>query len=239
MIDDPRQTWAATAARGTTLALIAWIGSAVLFNFLAFFLDELVGDDLDLYVLSLKLSGLVPLLFGILEVIGIWKGTSALPREEPRWIHRLRPAIRTLWVTSYLIRLVQFAFRFILESGPPAALGILGMGTWSVFVLLSLFYIHYLFGYLREATNRLHTRVLLVLYPLYVAYQIFFIPRWVARARDEPNPCDTMICDFVHIILPVVPSILISILLLGLVFRLGRALRRYADRERAISKDGQ
>ncbi|MHC4776885.1 MAG: hypothetical protein ACYTBR_16715 [Planctomycetota bacterium] len=226
MIDSPRDTWAATAARGTTLALIAWIGSAALFNFLAFFLDELVGDDLDLFVLSLKLINLIPLLFGILEVIGIWKGTSELPCQEPRWIPRLRMTVRTLWVTSYLFYLAGFAARFLLESGQSAVFGRLGTGTWSVFVFLSLFYIHYLFGYLREGTNRIHTRILLVLYPPFVAYQIFVFPRLMLRTGDERSPCDTMICDFVQIILPALPGILINVLLLGLVWRLGRALRR-------------
>jgi hypothetical protein len=228
MIDNPRKTWAETAARGTTLSLIAWIGSALLFNLLAFFLDELVGDDLDRLALSLKLIGLIPLLFGILEVIGIWMGTSELPCEEPRWIHRLRLAVRTLWVTSYLIYLALFSSRFILESGQPVALRILGTGTWSIFVFSSLLYVLYLFQYLREETNRLHTRILLVLYPLYVAYQIFLYPRLMVSAVYEPTPDDTMLGDFAQIILPVLPYILVNVLLLGLVWRLGRALRQYA-----------
>ncbi|MHC4422754.1 MAG: hypothetical protein ACYS1E_19495 [Planctomycetota bacterium] len=204
MIDSPRDSWAATAARGTTLALIAWIGSAVLLNLLPFFLDKLPRDDLGLFVLSLRLLGLIPLLFGI----------------------RLRMTVRTLWVTSYLFYLAGFAARFLLESGQSAVFGRLGTGTWSVFVFLSLFYIHYLFGYLREGTNRIHTRILLVLYPPFVAYQIFVFPRLMLRTGDERSPCDTMICDFVQIILPALPGILINVLLLGLVWRLGRALRR-------------
>jgi hypothetical protein len=171
-------------------------------------------------------------------VIGIWKGTSALPWEEPRWIYRLRLALRTLWVTSYLIHLVRFTFRFLLESGQPAAFGILGIGTWSVFVFLSLYYIHYLFRSLCEETSRIHTRILLVAYPLYVAYQIFLYPRLMARAVDEPSPCDTILCYFAHIMLPALPSILVNVLLLGLVWKLGRALRRYAYRERRISENG-
>jgi hypothetical protein len=237
MSDNPRETWAETAARGTTLALIAWIGSAVLFNLLAFFLDDLLRGHLDLYVLSLRLLGLTPLLFGIPEVIGIWKGTRELPWEEPRLIHRLRLAVRVLWVTSYLLLLVRFASRFVLEGSQPAAFRILGTGTWSIFVFLSLFYIHYLFRYLGEETKRIRAQILLVVYPLYVAYQIFFYPRLMARAVDQPSPCDTALCDFVHIVLPTLPGILVNVLLLGLVWKLGRALRRYAHREGRIAED--
>jgi hypothetical protein len=236
--DNPRQTWAETAARGTTLLLIAWISSAVLSNLLYFFLDELTSQDLDRLALAMKLVGLIPLLFGILEGFGVWKVTVEVPSVEPRWINRLRLTVRILWVTNYFVHLVAYPFRFILETGQPAAFGVVGGGTWSVFVFLSLYYIQHLFRHLREEKCQTQARILLALYPLYAVYQFFVYPRVMRRLVDEPEVVDTIAFHVAHVVAPLIPGIVVIVLLLGIVWKLGRALRRHVHREGSISENG-
>lgn len=219
-------------ARGVLLIIISTVSSIILVNiggfllpFLIIRLDRESEEKHALMELGMSWLGIIPVLFAVLLVVGVWKGTPVSALEQPSAAARFRLVLRGLISTYALLLGVAAVWRFRTEAPYLIALAwVIAVLRWA-YLLVGLSFVRRVFARLGKHGLARRSGMVAVAYAIAVVLETGF--SLLMRALGPEGRMGGALAPPVASIFAVVQGLLalvFFVLMLRLLWKLRRAL---------------
>ncbi|HLG20730.1 MAG TPA: hypothetical protein VI895_13070 [Bdellovibrionota bacterium] len=222
-----RELWITTASKSLLLLVVVFILSPVISYLSTTVFAKVVtgAPDPETFALYYDLTSLsISLAIGTLVAFAIWKGTSEPPWESTTTFRNIRLALRIVVLAHVGLVALSLISRPIPAVSQNPIVGWSTIISWWLLTILGWVYVQVLFKRIGRDKLAIYAGILIGVYVLANVLHMYIIPTFLRETSGELATPGQMMSTFKRYLIPFVPTILSGVLIIGLLWRLRKAL---------------